>query len=134
MKKGSLNHEVQNLHRVRALRSNMSVCEQILWRRLKGRRAGFGFRRQYPVGQYVLDFYCPEARLCVEVDGEQHEPTLERDGARDRWLAERGIETLRLRNLALFVEESEAIEDWMQRIVLKCQERAGRPAFSEGSF
>ncbi|MBI1197657.1 MAG: DUF559 domain-containing protein [Phenylobacterium sp.] len=83
----------------RRLRRNMSLPEVLLWRALKGRRlAGLGFRRQHPIGTYVLDFYCAEHRLCVEVDGRDHDvggrPA--RDRLRDEWLAAKGIRTLRL--------------------------------------
>jgi very-short-patch-repair endonuclease len=56
------------------------------------------FRRQHPLGLYILDFYCAEAKLCVEVDGQGHgmgdQP--ERDERRDRWLLAQGIEVLRI--------------------------------------
>jgi very-short-patch-repair endonuclease len=129
MKKNSINHDAGNLIRVRKLRSEMTAGEQILWKRLKGKRAGFGWRRQYPVGRYVLDFYCPEAKLCVEVDGDQHQETVARDQFRDDWLAARGVQTFRLPSWVMFGEDPESIDDWMEKIVELCQERAGRPAF-----
>ncbi|WP_366852839.1 DUF559 domain-containing protein [Phenylobacterium sp.] len=60
-----------NAHgRVRQLRRRMSLPEVILWTALRGREPGRPvFRRQHPIGPYVLDFYCAKARLCVEVDG-----------------------------------------------------------------
>jgi very-short-patch-repair endonuclease len=56
------------------------------------------FRRQHPVGPYVLDFYCPAAQLCIEVDGWGHNmgDQPERDERRDAWLARQGIKTLRI--------------------------------------
>ena len=71
-----------------------------MWRRLKARGvAGLHFRKQNPLGPYVLDFYCETARLCVEVDGASHatEDRPERDIQRDAWLLEQGVRTLRLR-------------------------------------
>jgi very-short-patch-repair endonuclease len=67
--------------------------------RLKGRQLdGYQFRRQHPIGPYILDFYCPAVRLAVEVDGYSHEvgdaPAY--DARRDAWLLKRGIETLRI--------------------------------------
>ena len=81
------------------LRREMSLPEVLLWLGLKGRRLeGLHFRKQHPIGPYVLDFYCDEARLAVEVDGETHDfgdrPRL--DAVRDHWMAQRGIRTLRL--------------------------------------
>jgi len=59
-------------------------------------QTGLRFRRQHPAGCYVLDFYCPSAGLCIEIDGASHDSTARRDKERDRWLAERGVRTLRI--------------------------------------
>ena len=83
----------------RTLRRQITPPETRLWVRLRTRIAGRPvFRRQYPVGPYVLDFYCPAAKLCVEVDGWRHNmgDQPERDERRDSWLAGQGIETLRI--------------------------------------
>lgn len=83
----------------RRLRRTLTLPEAILWRALRRRTlAGFRFRRQHPVGPYVLDFYCPEARLALEVDGAAHDHPVQatRDDHRTAWLAERGIQVLRL--------------------------------------
>jgi very-short-patch-repair endonuclease len=77
----------------------MSLPEVLLWNGLRGRRlGGLLFRRQHPVGPYVLDFYCPSARLAVEVDGGAHDhpDQVRRDAARDEFLVARGIRVLRL--------------------------------------
>jgi very-short-patch-repair endonuclease len=75
----------------------MSLPERILWRELRRRRTGLRFRRQHPAGPYVLDFYCDQLKMCVEVDGHSHDFTTGRDDARDRWLAARGVRTIRIR-------------------------------------
>jgi very-short-patch-repair endonuclease len=55
------------------LRKNMPAPEVILWSRLKGKQLnGLKFRRQYSIGRYILDFYCPEKRLAIEIDGDSH--------------------------------------------------------------
>jgi very-short-patch-repair endonuclease len=85
----------------RELRWNQTDEEKQLWRALRGRRfAGFKFRRQHAVGGYVLDFYCADAQLAVELDGFQHglPEGIQRDASRERFLAEQGIETLRFWN------------------------------------
>ncbi|WP_240606559.1 DUF559 domain-containing protein [Phenylobacterium kunshanense] len=77
----------------------MSLPEVLLWRVLKGRKMeGLHFRKQHPVGPYVLDFYCDARKLAVEVDGGSHGfgDRPDRDDRRDAWLAERGIRTWRL--------------------------------------
>jgi very-short-patch-repair endonuclease len=85
--------------RARELRRNMTLPEVILWQALRGGRlAGLRFRRQHPIGPYILDFYCPSARLAVEVDGFAHDTAaqVQRDENRDAWLAERGVKVLRV--------------------------------------
>nr|WP_245863881.1 endonuclease domain-containing protein [Caulobacter mirabilis] len=77
----------------------MTLPEGLLWRAIRAHRLeGIHFRRQHPIGPYVLDFYCDAARLAIEVDGAMHyiEGRPERDAARDNWLSQRGIRTLRL--------------------------------------
>ena len=85
----------------RRLRRDQTDQEKELWRALKaGRFAGFKFRRQHPRGKYFLDFYCPMARLSVELDGFQHglPHHLQRDEGRATFLAAEGIEELRFWN------------------------------------
>ena len=77
----------------------MDLPERLLWSQLRRRQLdGLHFRRQHPVGPYILDFYCDKAKLAVEVDGYSHgvadQPA--RDLRRDRWLAARGVTTLRI--------------------------------------
>ena len=80
----------------RRLRRELSLPEKLLWVRL--RRAEVRFRRQHPIGRYVLDFYCPAAKLAIEVDGAAHDfgDRPQRDEARTAWLRTEGIETLRI--------------------------------------
>jgi very-short-patch-repair endonuclease len=70
-----------------------------LWSRLRGREDGKPvFRRQHPVGPYVLDFYCPAARLAIEIDGVSHDMAdrAARDAQRDNWLKAHGITVMRI--------------------------------------
>jgi ATP-dependent DNA helicase RecQ len=81
------------------LRYNAMLPEHVLWEHLRARRlAGFKFRRQHPIEPYMLDFYCPELKLAVEVDGDVHhtEDQAAHDERRDRWLAQRGVRTVRI--------------------------------------
>ncbi len=90
----------------------MSLPEVLLWQAIRGRRLeGIRFRRQHPLGPYVLDFYCPEHAVCVEVDGAAHrtEDRPRRDAARDAWLAARGIRTLRLPASVVLDEVDDAV-------------------------
>src|SRR5260221_406788 len=89
----------------------MTLPEVVLWQALRGTRLnGLRFRRQHPMGPYVLDFYCPSARLAVEVDGAAHDhpERASHDARRDEWLAERHVRVLRF--LAADVLEDESLE------------------------
>jgi very-short-patch-repair endonuclease len=84
--------------RARLLRGRLTDAERKLWHALRDRRfAGAKFRRQVPVGPYVTDFLCYEARLVIEVDGGQHAESA-RDRRRDRWFAENAFRVLRFWN------------------------------------
>ena len=77
----------------------MTDAERRLWAALRNRRlADLKFRRQVPLGRYVLDFYCEDARLAVEVDGSQHAQRVAYDEARTLWLASKRIRTVRVWN------------------------------------
>jgi very-short-patch-repair endonuclease len=80
------------------MRAEPTLAEETLWRALRGRRTGVRFRRQRAVGRFILDFYCPERALAVEVDGASHEGRVERDDERGRWLVSTGIRVLRVAN------------------------------------
>ncbi|MCK6502872.1 DUF559 domain-containing protein [Myxococcota bacterium] len=85
--------------KARALRRGATEPEQWLWQLLRGGRlGGHHFRRQHPLGPYVLDFYCPQARLAVELDGTGHLDRAEQDAARTAWLASQGVTVLRFWN------------------------------------
>ena len=86
--------------RARELRSDPTDAERALWRSLRQRRfAGHKFRRQVPLGDYIVDFACLDARLIVEVDGAHHlDQQREQDSARDAWLREQGFCVLRFWN------------------------------------
>jgi very-short-patch-repair endonuclease len=94
-----MRNPVLTLNRARRLRRPMTPQEIGLWLRVKNRQlGGFKFRRQHPVGPYILDFYCAEVRLAVEIDGQTHwSPEQERhDARRDAYFQTLGIQTLRL--------------------------------------
>jgi very-short-patch-repair endonuclease len=82
--------------RARELRRGMTAPERTLWYMLRRDALGLHFRRQHPVGPFILDFYCASAKLCVEVDGPAHDDAGDRDEHRTRWLlAKEGIRVLR---------------------------------------
>lgn len=112
--------------RARRLRKNMGVSEKVLWHYLRHDRQGFRFRRQFAVGPYFLDFYCPECKLAVEVDGPHHELRADKDRERDAWLDSVGIGVLRLPSLDLFTDDGVASAKWVEMIGDACEGRAGR--------
>src|SRR5262245_35235401 len=85
--------------RARTLRKHMSAAERSLWRGLRARQLdGMRFRRQPPLGPFIVDFVCLEARLIVEVDGGQHteDDHIASDARRNRWLAQEGYRVIRV--------------------------------------
>ncbi len=87
--------------RRRELRANSTRAEDVLWELLRDRKLeNIKFRRQYGVGGYILDFYAPQYKLAIELDGSVHDTldAKEYDRIRDEYLREVGIEILRIRN------------------------------------
>jgi len=81
------------------LRSNSTDAERLIWYHLRARRfGGLRFRRQQPLGQYIVDFVCMERRLVIELDGGQHAVDERHDRLRDQWLTEQGFKVLRYWN------------------------------------
>jgi very-short-patch-repair endonuclease len=96
----------------------MTLPEVILWECLrKGRLNGLQFRRQHPLGSYILDFYCPAARLAIEIDGEghSHPDQLRHDRVRDAWLSSKSVRVLRFP--ATSVLDSEALPGVLEEIL-----------------
>ncbi|HRI43826.1 MAG TPA: DUF559 domain-containing protein [Fimbriimonadaceae bacterium] len=113
--------------RARELRKNMSVSEQRFWEVVRRDELGFRVRRQVPIGPYILDFYIPSAKVCVEIDGEQHENRRAFDASRDAYLEERGIATLRIPSLDLFEPNDILITKWVYSVKRLCEARTLHP-------
>jgi very-short-patch-repair endonuclease len=102
----------------RDLRSRMTDAEALLWMLLRNRRiAGAKFRRQHPEGRYILDFYCDEKKLGIELDGGQHGEAVEYDQQRDDWLQIQGIRMLRFWNNQMLTETEAVMEAIYQAVV-----------------
>ncbi|MBK6463380.1 MAG: DUF559 domain-containing protein [Myxococcales bacterium] len=87
------------LRLARDLRERQTPAEDFLWQCLRDRQLnGAKFRRQHNIGRFIVDFYCHEARLVIELDGSVHEGREEQDGARQRWLEAAGLRVLRFSN------------------------------------
>ena len=114
----------------RELRKNATEAEQILWRALRDRQlGGLKFRRQHPIGRLILDFYCPEKRLAVELDGGQHAADDQRayDAERTAFLNDQGITVLRFWNH----EVLNHLERVLQTILSAAENASHALAYSE---
>jgi very-short-patch-repair endonuclease len=100
----------------RDLRSNLTSAEATLWSRLKKSQLGFKFRRQHSVGPFVVDFYCAEVRLAVELEGQWHKDEFrsDRDARRHEYLVKHGLEVLYFENRSVF-EGWEAVKETIQK-------------------
>ena len=97
----------------RRLRRNSTEVEKLLWSRLRDRQLDYTkFRRQHPLGPYVVDFFCLKQGLVIELDGGQHAVQAEDDRRRDRWMKGHGYQVLRFWNH----EVMSNIEGVLQRI------------------
>ena len=97
---------------VRHLRANQTDAELALWKSIRARRfAGHKFRRQVPVGPYVVDFYCHQKRLVIELDGGQHNfaEVSAYDSERSAYLAKRGLMVLRFWNNEIFQRRDDVL-------------------------
>jgi very-short-patch-repair endonuclease len=95
--RGRVRAPILTFKRARTLRRQMTLPEVVLWRLLRGGKLrGLRFRRQHPIGPYILDFYCPAVRLAVEVEGMAHDNVeqVHHDERRVAWLAKRNISVL----------------------------------------
>jgi very-short-patch-repair endonuclease len=100
-----INVRAMRIRQARYLRKNATAAEKRLWSRLKNRQtAGLKFRRQHPIANRVVDFFCAEARLAIELDGSGHgrHSRAEADLDRELELHEKGIRVLRFRNRDVF--------------------------------
>jgi very-short-patch-repair endonuclease len=88
------------IERRKDLRNNSTPQEIILWLQLKDSNLGYKFRRQHSIGPYIVDFYCPEKKLVIEIDGSQHGEVdaKEYDEERDAYLDSLGLTVLRFWN------------------------------------
>ena len=88
------------IKKARILRKEDTKAEKILWKELRNNKLGAKWRRQHPVDMYILDFYCPKIKLCIELDGSLHKIKENRDydKNRDEYLKNKNIRTIRFWN------------------------------------
>jgi hypothetical protein len=95
-----------------------------MWSIVRDSKLGFKFKREHPVDRYRLDFYCHEAMLAVELDGEQHDPA--KDAERDAILADYGILVFRIPNVQFFNLTEDQTPDFVAELIQICETRANR--------
>ena len=120
----------------RALRRRMTEAERLLWQHLRAKQLGIRFRRQHPVGPYILDFYAPQARLAVEIDGGGHNEPAQHahDEKRTRFLEEQGIQVLRFWNHEVLQHTQEVLTAiWEALQQRKAEEPLTPPPFNPPS-
>ncbi len=83
----------------RKLRNNSTLSEVLLWKNIKGKSLGVEFHRQVPILEYIVDFYCHELRLAIEIDGEIHEHQYLEDAQRQGEIEKYGVTFLRFQNI-----------------------------------
>lgn len=114
----------------RELRKNLTEAERALWKKLRGRRLeGLKFFRQYGIGAYIADFYCPQRKLVIEVDGGQHylQEGKDYDAQREQYMNSLGIYTLRFSNLDILKN----IDGTWERIIQKVSELPLAPSLEK---
>lgn len=125
-----MRHRTPISNRARAMRKAMTEPEVMLWNRLRGRRGDRPlFRRQHPMGSFILDFYAPSARLGVEADGVTHwdDQAQARDAARDDWLRRQGLEILRVPASRVYADLAEVVDEIMRVAAVRAADiRKGR--------
>ena len=108
-------HNLKNKKpRRKVLRNSMTPQEISLWMKLKGDQLGCKFRRQHSIGNFIVDFYCPKAKLIVEIDGSQHQENERYDAKRTEYLTNLGYRVLRFWN--------NEVNTNMDGVIMKIQE------------
>jgi very-short-patch-repair endonuclease len=105
----------------RRLRRQLSLPEMLLWRMLSVTRRELRFRKQHAIGPYVADFYCPAAKIVIEVDGATHDCRQDADGRRDAYMRSLGLKVIRI-SAADVLTDPEAVADGIYQL---CESVAG---------
>ena len=110
----NLNNQVHLKSKRKALRNNLTAAEAVLWRSLKNKQLeGRRFRRQFSIGNYILDFYCHSEKLGIELDGAHHftDEGILRDKLRTEYLNKHGVRILRFENELVFTRHESVLSE-----------------------
>jgi very-short-patch-repair endonuclease len=105
----------------RQLRRELSLPEMLLWRTLRVNRRALRFRKQHAIGPFVADFYCPAAKMVIEIDGATHDRRQDADGRRDAYMTSLGLRVVRI-SAKDVLADPEAVADAIYRL---CENPAG---------
>jgi very-short-patch-repair endonuclease len=120
----------KQIERARQLRRNMTDAERLLWSRLRKKQLyGYRFRRQHPIGPYIVDFACLQTRLVIELDGGQHQEQANEDRKRDDYLMKEGFHVVRFWNNQVFNETDATLERIAARLLDSTNNQAGEALF-----
>ena len=123
-----MRNKLQNIAKI--LRRRPTEAEKFMWRYLKSRQLeGLKFRRQEPIGNYVVDFVCYEKKIIVEIDGGQH--CAERDGNRNRWLESQDFKILRFWNTEV-LKNAQGVWEVIRKNCLSCDSPSPAPPVKGG--
>lgn len=111
-KVGRYENRTSMMNKRRDLRRRSTKAEQIFWYEVKGNALGVKFRRQYSIGSFIVDFYCHQMRLIVEIDGNIHfvPEQIEYDRRREKFLRMKGFYVIRFRNDEILYNMSFVLE------------------------
>ena len=103
-------------------RKNPTKSETIFWKLLSYKKLNLKFLRQKPIGRFILDFYCSELLLCIEIDGDSHDTKQYLDKSRDLYLEQRKIKTVRFKNEEILNEIEKVKQNLSEIIINRKQE------------
>ena len=116
--------------KARAIRHESTVAEERLWEQLRGRKLrGLKFRRQHTIDRFVVDFYCADAGLVIEIDGAVHDEQREQDEARQARLETLGLRVLRFKNESIMT----SLRDVLNSIAQSVENNSPSPHCGEGA-
>jgi very-short-patch-repair endonuclease len=109
------------LERAREFRQPQTPAETTLWQHLRNRNLIYKFRRQHPIDRFIIDFYCAEARLCIEIDGGSHFETEQAkyDAVRTKFLEQMGYKVIRFTNEAVRYNIHAVVDEIIKQIEMR---------------
>jgi very-short-patch-repair endonuclease len=107
--------------RARNLRNNATYSEVLLWSKIRRKSLGYEFHRQVPIDGYIVDFYCHELNLAIEVDGSSHENKFDYDMSRQRVLERLGVRFIRFENIDVNRNMIDVLRA-LERVILEIEE------------